>query len=312
MFLEFLARARTELRLGGEIIRSEDLDGEYAAMYCVLCGTENPEYGSFCRKCGKPLIGEHEPDTSVPIRPSPGSLSQPSRTTSPIQYGSARRGGVAPVAERLEIKPKTARNVTFLIIGDFLFTAMGFYMISTGETQNIASGLLCIVFFGGGGLIMIPKLLRRKVSMVLTREEMEQITPYGKAHIRWIDVEKLGVVSLFANKMVGIRLRSYDAYVQSMSPDMTEFLRKTLPYMKLLARGASMLSVPQVCKLWSRLEGSPDPREALKAFGKVGSYVQAMLWTREQYGYDVLIAWQDRDRSARALLDLLQAYCGRA
>lgn len=281
-------------------------------MYCVLCGTENPEYGRFCRKCGKPLIGEHEQDTSVPTRPSPGSSSQPGRATSPIEDGSARRGAVAPVAEHLEIKPKTARNVTLLIIGCSLFTAMGFYMMSTGETQNIAVGLLSIVFFGGGGLIMIPKLLRRKVSMILTREGMEQITPYGKAHIRWIDVEKLGVVSQFTNKMVGIRLHNYDAYLQSMSPDMTEFLRTTLPYMKLLARGASMLSVPHACKLWSQLEGSSDPQEGLKAFGKVGSYVQAMLWTREQYGYDVLLAWQDRDRSASALLDLLQAYCGRA
>jgi len=148
--------------------------------------------------------------------------------------------------------------------------------------------------------------------MVLTREGMEQITPYGKAYIPWSDVEKLGVISQYANKMVGIRLSNYDAYVRSMSPEMTQFLQKSLPYMKLLARGASMLSVPDATKLWSKLEGNPDPKDALKAFGKVGSFVETLMWSREQYGYDILLAWSDRDRSASEFADLLRAYCGRA
>jgi len=270
-------------------------------MYCVMCGAQNPDYGKFCHKCGERLAGPQGSNSSVVATPPPPP-SPPRQPPVPI----------APNPERLDIKPKTARNVVLLVLGCSLFTVAGFYLMSMGEPQNIAVGLLCILFFGGGGLIMIPKLLRRKVSMVLTREGMEQITPYGNAHVRWSDVEKVGMVSIFANKMVGIRLRNYDAYVHSMSPEMTEFLRKTLPYMKLIARATSMLSLPEACKLWSQLEGSADPKEGLKAFGKVGSYVEALLWSRQQYGYDVLFAWQDRDRSAEALLDLLQSYCAGA
>ncbi len=25
-------------------------------MFCVYCGTENPDSGCFCRNCGKPLV----------------------------------------------------------------------------------------------------------------------------------------------------------------------------------------------------------------------------------------------------------------
>jgi len=284
-------------------------------MYCVMCGAENPEYGRYCHKCGKPLLVSqpHDQQDSKPVaQPPPAPAVGPKPAIPPMEYSPAQPGTAAAVADRLEIKPKTGRNVLLLVLGCSFFTIAGLYMMSTGEPQNVGAGLLSVVFFGGGGLIMGPRLLRRKVSMVLTREGMEQITPYGKAYIGWHDVEKLGLVSIYANKMVGIRLLNYDAYVQSMSPEMTEFIRKNLPYMKLLARGTSLLSVPDACALWSKLEGNPDPKDALKSFGKVGSFVETLIWNRQQYGYDVLLAWQDRDRSAPALLDLLQAYRGLA
>ena len=34
-------------------------------MYCVLCGSKNPEYGTFCHKCGKALVrSEADPSTN--------------------------------------------------------------------------------------------------------------------------------------------------------------------------------------------------------------------------------------------------------
>src|SRR2546427_751310 len=35
-------------------------------MYCVACGSENPQHGEFCHNCGRPLF--HPPSQSVPQR----------------------------------------------------------------------------------------------------------------------------------------------------------------------------------------------------------------------------------------------------
>src|SRR5205809_1280388 len=186
-------------------------------MYCVMCGAENPEYGKYCHKCGKVLIdGEQQHTVQAPI------------ALSALAHASSQPRPFAPVADRLEIKPNAGRNAVILILLCSLFSIGGFFLVATGEPKAVAAGLLSIVFFGGGGLIAIPKMLRRKVSMVLTREGMEQINPYGKSFIRWIDVEKLGVVSVHGSEMVGIRLRSYDAHLQSMSPELMEHFLKTL------------------------------------------------------------------------------------
>lgn len=227
-------------------------------------GGKTPSMADTATRCGKPLLVSQPQDQqdSKPVAQLPPVGPKPA--IPPMEYSPAQPGTASAVADRLEIKPKTGRNVLLLVLGCSFFTLAGLFMMSTGEPQNVGAGLLSVAFFGGGGLIMGPRLLRRKVSMVLTREGMEQITPNGKAYISWRDVEKLGLVSLYANKMVGIRLLNYDAYVQSMSPEMTEFLRKGLPCMKLLARGASLLSVPDACQLWSKLEGDPDPKDALK------------------------------------------------
>jgi hypothetical protein len=93
-----------------------------------------------------------------------------------------------------------------------------------------------------------------------------------------------------------------------MSPEMTEFLRKGLPFMALMSRVTSMLPTQQVVNLWLQLQGKSDLQEALKDSGKIGSYVEVLLWPRKVYGYDILIPFSDRDRSASSFLKLLERY----
>jgi hypothetical protein len=263
------------------------------AMYCVHCGTQNPSYARFCLQCGKLLERKEEPPSD--------------KKPTIIAVGTAQQLSHRSLA-KLEIRPKTNRNVLFLVIGCFVFTVAGFFMISTGEVQNIAVGILSIVFFGGGGLITAPKLMRRKISMVLSEQGVEQIAPLGSAFIPWADVEKLGTTSMYGNVFVGFRLSSYDQYIESMSPELSSFMRKSMPYLKLIARAAALLPVPQAIALWSKLKGETDLPEALKALGKIGSLVEALMWSRQQFGYDILIGWSDRDRSAPKFLELLEEY----
>ena len=178
-------------------------------------------------------------------------------------------------------------------------------MIFSGEA--ILAGLLSVIFFGGGGVYAIPKLLRRDVSMVLSSEGIKQQYAQGSTFIPWDDVEKIGIVSMFSNKMVGIRLSSYDRYLNEMSPDLAAFFIQSLPYLKLLTRATSLLDAPTAIVLWSKLE-SADVSEALKSFGKVGTLAEALMWARTNYGYDLMLSWADLDRSATKFAALLEEY----
>ncbi|MBU6187648.1 MAG: DUF2982 domain-containing protein [Cyanobacteria bacterium REEB444] len=106
--------------------------------------------------------------------------------------------------------------------------------------------------------------------------------------------------------MVGLRLKTYDRYINNLSPQLAEFMTKSLPYLRFLA--VSTLPISTSMKVWSALEGHGNPAETLRSFGKIGTIVEAMLWNREEYGYDILFAWSDLDRSAADFVQLLDQY----
>lgn len=207
--------------------------------------------------------------------------------------------------QTLEIRPKAKKNAILVAICCALFSILGLWMVFSGK--GVFAGLLTIVFFGGGGFYAIPKMLRRQVSMALTPEGIEQRYAEGNAYIPWTDVEKVGIISMFSNKMVGIRLKSYDRYLERMSPSLAEFTIKNLPYVKLLARATYLLDVPTSVDVWSKLEGH-DVSGGLKSFGKVGDLAEALLWARNQYGYDIALSWVELDRSATDFVALLDEY----
>jgi Protein of unknown function (DUF2982) len=207
--------------------------------------------------------------------------------------------------ETFEVRPKTLKNAALLAIGSAMFTAVGAWLVFSGE--GVLAGLLAIAFFGGVGIYAIPKMLRRKVSLVLTPEGIEQRYAEGSAHIPWSDIEQVGIVSMFSNKLVGIRLKSYDRYLETMTPSLAEFTTKNLAYSKVIARTTSLLDVPTSVAVWSKLLGH-DLSGALESFGKVGDLAQALLWSRNQYGYDLLLSWAEVDRPVPDFVELLERY----
>jgi hypothetical protein len=185
-------------------------------------------------------------------------------------------------------------------------------MMGTGKGTEILAGMVGVLFFGVGGFVAVPRLLRRPTSAVLTANALEQNTIYGSAVIPWEDVESVGLVKHLGTKMPGIRLKSYDRYLENMSPELAKCIAKGLPYLRWLARLTSILDVPTTLTLWSKLEGRTDPAQGLKEFGKVGDYAEALLWNRNTFGYDVLFAWADCDRPAEDFAHLLRQYWQRA
>jgi hypothetical protein len=136
----------------------------------------------------------------------------------------------------IEIHPKATRNAIKL---GFLCAIMTFYSVGLFEGKNPKGtliGLIGILFFGGGGSYGILRILRRRVPLILTSEHLEQRYPEGSAYIRWRDVEKIGAVSLSHNKMVGIRLKTYNPYFSQMSYTLTKYMMRMLPQLNLIFR----------------------------------------------------------------------------
>ncbi len=206
--------------------------------------------------------------------------------------------------QRFEVRPKARRNAAIFAVLSASFVIAGAWMLSSG--QGVLPGLLATAF-GLLGLSVAPRMWRREISMVLTREGLEQRYPKGRSLIPWKDVEQIGVMRVATAKMVGIRLRSYDRYLNDMPAELAEFMMKGLRGMKLLARGASTVHLHGGVGLWLAAE-----QRGLNSLGKVGSLAECMMWSRQQYGYDIGISWADIDRSPDAFATLLEKFHRRA
>jgi hypothetical protein len=277
-------------------------------VFCIACGTENPADAEYCFSCGKRLVRAPTPAIASVSNPSSPRTTPPQSTSSTAQPLRAESAGAH--LPRIEIKPKPIRNGILAILGCSIFTIGGAFMLASGEKANMYVGALSIVFFGGGGLYSIPKIMRRKLSFVLTSDSLQQVAPVGTAQIAWSDIEKIGTVSLFGTHLAGVRLKTYDRYIASMSSDMADTFHKTLPALKAISRAVSLADMPYAVaiQIWSAFKGKDEPADVLKSFGKVGTYVEALLWNREHFGYDLVWGWSDRDRSAPEFAKLLEQY----
>jgi hypothetical protein len=169
---------------------------------------------------------------------------------------------------------------------------------------------------GGGGILAFAvlclygagRMWRRKTSMVLVPDHLEQVTLYGSAAVPWSDVEKVGSLSYLGQKIIGVRLRSYDAYLANLSPELAGTLTKAMPLVRVAATGVATLPGSQFLTLWSRLDGVSDPGDALKGFGKVGDLAGLLMASRKMLGYDLTFGWADFDRPVDELVRLLEQY----
>ena len=209
--------------------------------------------------------------------------------------------------DRFEVRPKAKHNAILLAVGCGSFTLAGLWMVVESQnTGEILAGILAVVFFGGGGVLAIPRLIRRSVSMVLTHPGIEQITLYGTATIHWKDIEKIGLANQSGARLVGIRLKTYDGYLANMSPELAGAIARSLPAFKLLTNAALLVEIASG-QLWSSLDGW-DTARTLKDFGKVSSLAQALFWSRKTVGYDITFSWADLDRSPDKFAGLLEQY----
>jgi hypothetical protein len=177
------------------------------------------------------------------------------------------------------------------------------------------AGLIGLFFFVPAGLYALvavfPKYLKRPVSFVLTSDGLERRTSQGSAFIPWQDVAEIGILTISGNDQLGLRLSSYDYYLNNMTPPVAQELKGPAAVGKMLHRVMRMglaWDAGEARSLWSRLAGAGDPAAALKEMGDLGALAEMLLISRHSWGYDLLFASYDSDRPARELGELMEKY----
>jgi hypothetical protein len=179
------------------------------------------------------------------------------------------------ISDRLVVRPRAGRLPRYAA-GIVVFVAVGVWLVVAGGVVAKVFGVLAVLFFGGGGLVMAVGALRNGLSKVaLTHEGVE---PAAGGTVPWQDVEAVGVVTTPAT-VVWLRLSSYDRYLASLPADR-----------------------PAI-----------DPAVGLSRLGKgKGRHGDMLRWNRQRFGYDLALSPAWLDRPAPAFAELLERYRGQA
>lgn len=201
--------------------------------------------------------------------------------------------------QRLEIRPRAVRNVAWVTVGCAAFVAAGIWMVLTEHSLEYRlAGAIAVVFFGFG-LLRIPAMARRRLTLALTPDGLEQVHHEGVATIPWADVAAIGVTSAGRGPdMVGILLTSYDRYLERMPPELAAQMTRFTSVMKPIAgENAGVVRGPV--------------RDMVTDLVRARGLAGVLAWQRERFGFDILLSWNELDRPARDFVTLLHQYAGR-
>jgi hypothetical protein len=173
--------------------------------------------------------------------------------------------------ERLVIRPRSGRLVTYLV-GIVAFVVLGGWLVVSGGVVAKVFGVLGILFFGGGGLVMVVGAVRHGLAKLTLTPAGVELTAGGT--VPWEDVEAVGVVTR-PTTVVWLRLGSYDRYLASLPADR-----------------------PVI-----------DPAVGLSRLGRgSGRHGDVLRWNRKRFGYDMALSPAWLDRPAPAFAELLEEY----
>jgi hypothetical protein len=95
--------------------------------------------------------------------------------------------------------------------------------------------------------------------------------------------------------MAGILLHSYDRYLGQMPPALAAYTKRHVRFMKPVAGATAVLANRQA-------------RGMLTDYSRTRDMASGLAWQRENFGYDILLAWSELDRPARDFAALLNEH----
>ena len=122
---------------------------------------------------------------------------------------------------------------------------------------------------------------------VVSSDGLELRRKAGSFRVGWGDVEELGCVKMYSQRMVGVRVRDPERTLSGI-PDLY---------------GGGLRFISGFARLFNRIgirmpEGTDD----------VDTMPKALRYNRETMGFDIVFGWADRDRSGARFLELLERY----
>ncbi|HEV7950004.1 MAG TPA: STM3941 family protein [Glaciihabitans sp.] len=177
--------------------------------------------------------------------------------------------------EPIDLAPSIPRILLFASLC-VAFVAVAVGMLASSPTFFQAFiAVFGIAFFGVGGLWALAKVAREQTGLRLSPDGLH---PISGGVIPWADVEHVGSGKTAGTTIIGIRLRSYNAYVASLTPAQISLALRA----STVAKRFGAVTAP-----FSR--GQRGGFEALASLPHTKEGVAAQLWwSRTQTGgFDV-------------------------
>ena len=166
-------------------------------------------------------------NNNEPFSPHTENAGNRERTGPPQAEVTAVAGAVPnPTPERQPLAPLVFSvswvRLMGMTLGAMVFVGLGAYMcIAAPGLGAKIIGLVCVLFFGGGFALLLWKKLRDPIVLTLTEDG---IKPQSGGFIPWEDFEAVGIGRIEGGapggtKVIGIRLKSYEGYLASFTPE---------------------------------------------------------------------------------------------
>ncbi len=216
--------------------------------------------------------------------------------------------------DRLEIRPPKFKHAAKLLaLEAFLLPASCFAAFEAERLSVRLAGILGILFFGVGGVAALYVILKRTWSFAITNEGIEingNTLGYQVSKVPWQDIEDVGIATVRKQKMVGIRLSSYDSYLASRGVSLGKDygVGVILGAMKVADVANVAALIPDAGPV-DYLKDIPDHLEvkkSLKPWRGAKGIVGLLQGNRMSTGYDLAFGWNDLDRSPQASVDLVR------
>ena len=194
---------------------------------------------------------------------------------------------VLPRTFPVVLRPARGKAILTLL-GCLAFAVVGGFMVVFAESYvEVAGGLLCVLFFGVGGLFAAPRLLRQEPVLIL---EDRGLRPADGGFLAWDNVAEAGVTRIQENvKCLGVRIVDHAAYASSWSEAERERLRSGMWMAKGAATAAAGVSALQPDFAITML--GRDDRDDLRALLSVpggADLARAVAWNRRTTGWDLV------------------------
>lgn len=226
--------------------------------------------------------------------------------------------------QSLEIAPREKKH-WFLLIVSVAFTGLLLYRLYLEQPIRNTVILLPLAVFTA--MLLLKRFGTTKtVSLTVDPEGMSFHYKQGTSYISWFDIETIGASSYASKDIVGIRLKNYDRYLETMSPALMTYMIYERPYegglffswilmrfrltplgRRVFSRNPALLVGQTPPTLWSGFAGLDIPA-GFDRLGTLGFMVQTLLFSRLSTGYDLTIPSSEIDCPPKELVAILESY----